>query len=58
VAFIPPVSPGHVDPESERYNVRSRIQANSVWSELLGLAIALLRRPWRAWRGRRDPYRW
>lgn len=58
MAFIPPVSPGHVDPESERFNAQSRIQANSVWSELLGLIVALARRPLRAWRARRDPYRW
>jgi hypothetical protein len=58
VAFIPPVTPGHVDPESERYNARSRIQSNSMWSELLGVLVKLAGRPLRAWRARRDRYPW
>ncbi|MCC6235981.1 MAG: hypothetical protein IT299_00235 [Dehalococcoidia bacterium] len=58
MAFIPPVSPGHVDPEAERYNARSRIQSTSVWEvalrglqRLLGRAVRLVRRE-------RDPFRW
>ena len=58
MGFIPPVTPGHVYPDSERYNARSRIQSNSVWSELLGLAVNFCSRPLRAWRARRDRYRW
>ena len=58
MGFIPPITPGHVDPESERYNARSRIQSNSIWSELLALAVALCGRPFRAWRARRDRYLW
>ena len=58
MGFIPPVTPGHVDPDSERFNARSRIQSNSVWSELLGLLVAFCSRPLRSWRARRDRYRW
>jgi len=58
MGFIPPVTPGHVDPDSERYNARSRIRSNSVWSELLGLLVAFCGRPFRAWRAHRDRYRW
>ncbi len=58
MAFIPPVSPGHVDPESERYNARSRIQSDSIWAValggLLGLWARVRRRLWR----RRDPFGW
>jgi hypothetical protein len=58
VAFIPPVSPGHVDPESERRNAQARIRANSVWSELLGAVVALFNRPFRRKRPPRGPFGW
>ena len=58
MVFIPPVSPGHVDPESERYNARQRIQQNSVWALALSWLFSLVRRGARAvWRPR-DPYGW
>ena len=58
MVFIPPVSPGHVDPESERNNARSRIQQNSLWAIGLGWLFALARRGVRALGRRRDPYGW
>ncbi len=58
MVFIPPVSPGHVDPESERYNTKQRIQQNSVWAIALGGLFALVSRGFRALRRRRDPYGW
>lgn len=58
MVFIPPVSPGHVDPESERYNAKQRVQQNSVWALALGWLFSLIRKGVRAVSRRRDPYRW
>jgi hypothetical protein len=58
VVFIPPVSPGHVDPESERYNAKSRIQDQSVWGIALGWLVRLVRRGMRSVPRERDPYGW
>ena len=58
MVFIPPVTPGHVDPESERYNAKQRIQQNSVWALALGGLWSLTQRAFRLLRRRRDPYGW
>ncbi len=58
MAFIPPVSPGHIDPEAERYNARSRIRSTSVWEVALRGLQGLLRRAARLVRRKRDPLRW
>lgn len=58
MAFIPPVSPGHVDPESERYNARARIQSTSVWEVALRGLQRLLARASRRFRRQRDPFGW
>ncbi len=58
MAFIPPVSPGHVDPESERFNTRSRIQATSVWEVALRGLQRLFTRTARLFRRERDPFQW
>ncbi len=58
MVFIPPLTPGHVDPESERYNARSRIRDSSLWAIGLGWLITLTRRGWRTLTRPRDPYRW